>query len=242
MAFSDGVVAIAVTVLVLPLADIDMSRFGDDPIDRIFGHYSYLMLSFVISWYVIIAFWLSHHRIFEMVGRVDSRLVMLDVFWLFGIVVFPFPASLFGQSEIGIGAQRLVASMYAGNLVLVSALTILIGRHVRKHEDLLSEYGRANRAALRTTRGWAILGVFVLFLALAQVWPGHAVYSLLLLIVAKPGSRLLDRRIFPNPPGPLPVATEIQPSVRLRIPLRAGVGRQKTASTRLGRPTRDPRP
>lgn len=204
VAFSDGVVAIAITVLILPLTDISLDELGPDPIPTLFDRYSFLMISFCISWLVIISFWFVHHRMFELIGSVDRRLMRLCALWLFGVAVFPFPASLIGQNPGDLNAARIVFTFYVGTLVFISLTLALIARHIRTHPQLLNSDGRKVLATFYTTRGWIVCGIFLAALLAGQIWPSQAPLLLFLLLFVEKLSAPLDRRFYPNPPAAPP--------------------------------------
>src|SRR5439155_416992 len=83
--FTDAVVAIAITLLALPLTDI-----GSDLMNKGLGAFLDAkypeILGFVISFFVIARLWWAHHRIFEHVVRWDGTLIYLTTFWLFTVV------------------------------------------------------------------------------------------------------------------------------------------------------------
>jgi uncharacterized membrane protein len=89
--FSDAVVAIAITLLVLPLAEVPRDEHGNTL--HAFGTQLDLDLSpligFAVSFFVIARFWWAHHQTFAAVKRWSWPLVQLDVVWLSTIVLLP---------------------------------------------------------------------------------------------------------------------------------------------------------
>jgi uncharacterized membrane protein len=76
--FTDTVVAIALTLLILPLMESvsEAPEQGDTAVS--FEHHSTQVLSFAMSFLLIAVFWLSHHRLFDPVARATQRLLALD--------------------------------------------------------------------------------------------------------------------------------------------------------------------
>lgn len=196
IAFSDGVVAIALTVLILPLTNIDLGELGDDPIPQLVNRYSFLLVGFAVSWFVIISFWMTHHQLFSMIGRVDSPMMHLNLLWLFGVVVFPFPASLLGQTGSNFDTARLVMSAYAVTLLFISVVSSAMWWRAHSHRELLNEDGLGQLGELQSSRGLVMSTVFVGCLIIAQFSPGNAPFFLFLLFAVDPISRPLDRRLF----------------------------------------------
>jgi uncharacterized membrane protein len=98
--FSDAVMAIAITLLVvelsIPAATEDV---GDALLDR-----WPQMLSFVLSFLVIGIFWMAHHRIFRYVVRLDQRLIWLNLLFLMCVAFLPFPTAVLGDHDNSQGA------------------------------------------------------------------------------------------------------------------------------------------
>ena len=96
--FSDAVMAIAITLLV-----IDLKLPGVPPpataaeVAAALRQLTPRIVSFVISFAVISVYWSSHHRYFSFIRRYDSRLMVLNLVFLFFIVLMPFAASMLGQ-------------------------------------------------------------------------------------------------------------------------------------------------
>ncbi len=96
--FSDAVMAIAITLLVidLRLPDISASQAATNLTARL-AELTPRIVSFVISFAVVGIYWSSHHRYFGYIKRYDGRLIFLNLIFLFFIVLMPFVASLLGQ-------------------------------------------------------------------------------------------------------------------------------------------------
>jgi len=105
-AFSDGVFAIAITLLALQL-DIPSGSWVD--VWAELGKLGSSFISFAISFAVIGAYWVAHHRLFSLVERYDRRLIWLNLLSLFFIVVMPFTTSLVAEH----GSQNASVIVYA---------------------------------------------------------------------------------------------------------------------------------
>src|SRR5436305_3338921 len=95
--FSDAVVAIALTLLVLPLAaaipDAVSKHVGSLDVIR---ENQRLIYSFLLSFAVIARLWVTHHRLFEHVKAYSYPLLVANLCWLLTIVVLPFPTEMIG--------------------------------------------------------------------------------------------------------------------------------------------------
>jgi uncharacterized membrane protein len=124
-AFTDAAVAIALTLLVLPLVDA-----AEDP--NLSDHLGDL-IGFAVSFLVIAQFWNGHRRLFETLDRYDERLLLLNTLWLLLVVFLPFPtARLFVESEV----RRPAAVFYLGTMLGISLLALAMAWYVARHPGL----------------------------------------------------------------------------------------------------------
>lgn len=125
-AFSDGVFAIAVTLLVL---DIKAPSLGDTAegarlLDAL-RHQWPSYLAFVTSFLTILIMWINHHVIFRTVERVDHTLLLANGLLLLCVTVIPFPTELLAEHIRGEG-QQVAAAVYSGvSTVLALAFNLL---------------------------------------------------------------------------------------------------------------------
>src|SRR5512132_446152 len=92
IAFSDGVVAIAITLLVLPLTEIN--RSADATLATVVVDNQAALFAFALSFAVIANYWAIHHAILQPLRRHNRRLIQLNMLWLAAIVFLPFPTAL----------------------------------------------------------------------------------------------------------------------------------------------------
>jgi uncharacterized membrane protein len=123
---SDGVFAIAMTLLVVELT---VPELGASAHDELFVRLLALgpkFLSYVISFLVIASYWSAHQRIFSYVVRADDRLVWLSVLLLLCIAFQPFPTSVLGTYGNELDAVTLYAGTLATTGVVLLALWIYV--------------------------------------------------------------------------------------------------------------------
>jgi uncharacterized membrane protein len=131
--FLDAVVAIAITLLVLPLADELGS--GDQPLADRLDDLAAPMGAFLLSFVVIARLWLVHHRLVERVGAHDRAFVALDLLWLLTVVLLPFTTqvtAVYGTGRPAVGPY--IGTMAASTLCL-SALSVLVRRRPALHRE-----------------------------------------------------------------------------------------------------------
>ncbi len=112
-AFSDGVFAIVITLLIL-----DVRFPADKPLtlETLQGMAPHV-LAFVLSFIIVGVYWVSHHNMLHFIKQVDRQLLWLNLVLLLVIVFIPFPAALLGQHL----DSKLAVALYGGNLMLVNA-------------------------------------------------------------------------------------------------------------------------
>jgi uncharacterized membrane protein len=115
-AFSDGVIAILITIMVLELkVPLSAPKFGDlKPLLPIF-------LSYVMSFVYLGIYWNNHHHLFQVVDRVNGRILWANLHLLFWLSLIPFATGWMGENSF---APATVA-LYGVNLLL-SGLAFLI--------------------------------------------------------------------------------------------------------------------
>lgn len=119
--FSDAVIAIAMTLLAadLRVPQIDMASAAKD-LPAALAAAQPQMVSFAISFAVIGIYWLSHHRTFSYITRYDGVLAVLNLVFLFFIVIMPFIARLFGEYAY-LPFSTLAYSLTVGGIGLAQA-------------------------------------------------------------------------------------------------------------------------
>lgn len=163
-AFSDGVFAIAATLLVL---DLSIDHLGaitsNDQLWHALGSISGSVLSFVISFLLLCMLWMVHASQFEHIRRVDSTVLWLNSLRLLGIVLIPFTTTLnadFDDMLIG----RLALPL---NFLCVLVLGWVLWQYVAKRSrGLLDDMTDAEvRQSGRRAFGALLAGVVVVVLA-----------------------------------------------------------------------------
>ncbi len=118
IAFTDAAVAIALTLLVLPLVDLvpEAARSGEPAVAVVTDHLAPIG-SFLLSFVVIARFWSSHHRLFGYDHRLTRSLVQLNLLWVLTIAVLPFPTEMVASFN----PRGFVSAFYLGVLLVCSA-------------------------------------------------------------------------------------------------------------------------
>lgn len=188
LTLSDGVVAIAITLLVLQLNVPDVAKLTDpasaSELATQLGKDADSLISYVISFYVIAQFWLVHHRVFRRITGQREGLAWWNFAFLFTITVMPFASNLVGKFS----ANPLAVDIFAVNLLAAMLATHLTLTYGYRNNLVIAESPREMRAA--QLRAAASAFVVVMSIGIAWVNTDAAKYCWLLLAVAP---RLADR-------------------------------------------------
>jgi uncharacterized membrane protein len=148
-AFSDGVFAVAITLLVL---DLHLPASGSGSVAHQLLHQWPEYFAYVVSFMVIGIIWVNHHVLFGKLARVDRSLLFLNLLMLLFVALIPFPTSVV-SSHLRAGGWDAEVSVAFYNLVMAgmglafSAIYAWAGRH---HELLAESVDRArHQSALR---------------------------------------------------------------------------------------------
>jgi uncharacterized membrane protein len=152
-AFTDGVFAIAITLLVLSL---DVPTGDHDLTQRVLDEWPDL-LAYFLSFAVVGRFWMVHHRFFATLHRGDSRLTQLNMLFLAFVVLVPYTTQLLGDHA----GEAVAAIVYAAVLGLAGLCNLAMIRHALGSQHVRDEA----RPVTEPFAGRAALAIPVVFLA-----------------------------------------------------------------------------
>ena len=184
VAFSDGVFAIAITLLVLTLSVPE--HLGDEPLTDALWDQRHNLIAYAISFAVIGRYWINHHRFFSSVTGFDGRLLTLNIFYLAWIVLLPFSTQVLGDH----GGEAAAVILYAVNLGGVSLVGLWMAIDARQAG--LSEIADEELQAFRH-KSVFVAAVFGASIPVALVAPDFAPLLWLALFL-DPADRLPGRR------------------------------------------------
>lgn len=159
-AFSDGVLAIIITIMVLALRTPDGFTLRD-----LWNSTGIGLLSYVLSFVYVGIYWNNHHHIFQLVERVNGAVLWSNLHLLFWLSLVPFTTEWMARSEI----SATPTVLYAVNLLMASVaywvLELAIVRLPGEGTGLADAVGKADRKAITST------GLYVVAAATAAFWP-----------------------------------------------------------------------
>jgi uncharacterized membrane protein len=144
-AFSDGVYAIAITLLVL---EIKVPHAADGPLAAALLRLWPSFVAYGLGFATIGVMWLNHHRLFQMIHRVDDVLLFINLLLLLLVSFTPFPTALLAE-HLGSDNARVAAMLYTGNSVLLAVCYVSLWRYAARDGRLLGRsVDRAHADAL----------------------------------------------------------------------------------------------
>lgn len=170
-AFSDGVFAIAITLLVLEIGVPSGSE--DDLLGALADQWS-SYLAYLVSFSTIGAVWFAHSVVTEYLDRATSVLVLLNLLLLLVVSFLPFPTRLLAEYSGEEDAGRIAATVYGINLFLTSVVLSVVWRYAVR-ERLVRPDAADDDVRMLTKRltpglaGYGVLIVLGLFLPVVAV-------------------------------------------------------------------------
>jgi uncharacterized membrane protein len=133
--FSDGVFAVAITLLVIDLLSIGHGKLDYNVLGRAWPQYA----AYVVSFLTIGIMWLNHHQMVAHIRRVDRTTLVLNLLLLMGIVALPFPTALVAD-HLGPDAEKggdVAAAVYGGVMVAISIAFASTWVYIDRHREAL---------------------------------------------------------------------------------------------------------
>ncbi len=193
-AFSDGVFAVAITLLVLnikvPGMDSASKPLDEDLWRQLFKEWP-LLVAYVTSFATIGIMWINHHRLFTHIKRTDTGLLLLNLLLLLIIVFIPVPTALLSE-YIVLPNDHVAAIIYSGTNVMLAICFNLLWRYASYHNRFLGK-NVDTRAVAAISRQY-MFGPLLYLVAFGLAWfntPASLVLNFMLaLFFALPGRAL----------------------------------------------------
>jgi uncharacterized membrane protein len=167
-AFSDGVIAVAITLLVLDITVPAATKHGHlaHELGVRWPHY----VAYITSFITIGIIWVNHHAMIGRLRQPDHTILVLNLLLLMSIGVLPFATSLMATYVNQSQGQTLAAAIYSGSFLVMSILFALLNRHILfpKSHLLARELSEERRKTI-LARGVVGLVPYAIATALALV-------------------------------------------------------------------------
>lgn len=196
-AFVDAVVAIAMTLLILPLMESvsEVAVGGGTAADWVGDHVSSL-ISFALSFVIIAMLWMNHHQLFASVERISRPMLWLLVAWMASIVWLPVATALSGQMS---DRDPVAKSLYIGSMIVTCLISLAIRAHLEAHPALHGSGHRMIRRGMAVDLAMACL--FALSLLVSLLIPAVGYFALFLMMATGPVRGLFLRLLEPRSGG-----------------------------------------
>jgi uncharacterized membrane protein len=201
-AFSDGVLAIAITLLVLELNVPEVGEAG--LLDALLAQWPEY-LAYLVSFATIGAIWVAHSAVTEYLEEADPTILRLNLLLLFFVSLLPFTTRLLAENFEVEDAERVAVTIYGLNLLLASLVLSAIWQWAR-HAGLVSSVSRDEELRYLNRRLAPGVGGYVAILVVGIFEPTIAVLGYLLVAVffliplgAIRTSRAAQRSTLPPP-------------------------------------------
>jgi uncharacterized membrane protein len=190
-AFSDGVFAIAITLLVL---EIKVPHSGHGPLSEGLLHLWPSFVGYVLGFSTIGVMWLNHHRLFQMIHKVDDVLLFANGLLLLFVSFTPFPTAVLAE-HLGTADAKVAALLYTGNSVALACAFVWVWRHAAKDNRLLGRHVPAAKAAALTKQySFGPLYYLAAFaFAFVNAWVAVGICAALALFFSLPLSHFMSK-------------------------------------------------
>jgi uncharacterized membrane protein len=165
--FSDGVFAIAITLLILA---IQVPKSGSGPLRESLLALWPSYVAFLASFMTIGVMWLNHHRLFSLIDKKDDGLIAFNLLLLLGITWLPFPTAVLAEHFHSPHVdQQAAAVMYAGSFFVIAIVFNVMWRYAVRRR-LVGDLVHAEAIARQYSFGPVIYGLLVVIAFFGAKW------------------------------------------------------------------------
>lgn len=177
--FSDGVFAIAITLLVLELISMLHPQSGESLLNTYFHHWE-PFLAFLSGFLTIMVCWINHKHVFDYIHKTDSNLPWVNGFVLLMITFTPFPTAILAE-YLGTEGQFAIA-IFGFNYFMIAIASYWICAYTY-NRHLIDENNRMFFHCIKQTYGYSIIYTLIAFLVCFISIPAAIVLYLVLFYV-----------------------------------------------------------
>jgi uncharacterized membrane protein len=157
-AFSDGVIAIAITLLVLELHV--PAAGGDQSLGHELAHQWPSYVGYAVSFVTIGIIWVNHHAMVSRIAHANHTLLMLNLFLLMSIAILPFTTALVAEYLREPEGEHLAAAIYSGSLLIMGLAFFAMQRYALEGgggQLLGVEIGERERRTIKTRNALGLI-------------------------------------------------------------------------------------
>lgn len=189
LALSDGIFAIAMTLVAFQIQAPNLQGGAIHHLAHALAHLAPDYYVFALTFFVIGAFWMGHHRLFRQLRRADERLMSINLVFLAAIALLPFPSAVLGRY----GGEASAVILYALNMMAVGVLLGILTLVAQRRRLLAPSMTPAGvrRAVWRSA---SLVAVFGASIPVALVDANVAPFIWLAIVPARVISRAAEAR------------------------------------------------
>lgn len=188
--FSDAVVAVAITVLALPLFSIEGPKDGQTVLNVISQHAGQI-ITFIVTFLVMAIMWGIHNRVMNSLCAYNAVIFWLDMLWLIGFVFLPWPSTMYGagdhwgSADVTFFSSDGTGALYWWTMAYISGIGTIVSLYINRNPELIKPQDREYWASTLKTRarlrGVAFTAVFILAGVATLVYPIAGYWTLILI-------------------------------------------------------------
>jgi uncharacterized membrane protein len=179
LTLSDGIFAIAMTLLALDLSVPDVTgHVTNAKLTHALADHADSYWTFLLTFYVVWGYWVRHRRLMRSVIAVHANLIRDTFVLLVLVAAMPFPASLLGRY----GGYPIALALY-GAVNALATLTLIVMREDVRRLGLTEAHETDDEEFGHRWRSWLTFGVFVLCIPAAYLFRSHGPFVLILLAI-----------------------------------------------------------
>jgi uncharacterized membrane protein len=186
--FSDAVIAIAITLLILEIEVPHASP--DQSLATALADQWPSYAAYAVSFLTIGIMWINHHHMFTQIERADHTFLILNVVWLMTIGAIPWPTALVAENIRNADGRMVAALVYGGNMVAIAIMYNVVWRYAAGGLRLLDPASDPV-AVERITRSYSLGPVSYIaatLLALVDPWISLIAFAVMALFWMLPVS------------------------------------------------------
>ncbi|GFH40167.1 TMEM175 family protein [Lactococcus insecticola] len=155
--FTDAVVAIIITILVLEFPHIKGNKFSDLLVLKD------VFLAYVVSFVFLIIYWTNHHHIFQLIDKVSGKTLWLNNAFIFLMSLFPFATNWLGENIFARDPEMLYAALFLvinGVWLLMIKNLVKVNHHNAHVAEILGDYKKSYHTLMLNALAF-IIAIFI---------------------------------------------------------------------------------
>jgi len=169
--FSDAIFAIAITLLIIEIKvpEIEAGELSDSLLWHNLVHILPKFIGFLISFFVIGLYWLSHHRMFKYVVHSNQKLLWNNLLFMLPIVIMPFSTAFLSENYSS--TVRLPLAVYTANICFAGFFSFRLWKIIGDPKNHLSQQLHRTVVKYNLTRSLFVPGIFIAAFLISFISP-----------------------------------------------------------------------